>query len=82
MHIEHHPLISEFPAHRDAIHALKLSDAHFNRLAGEFEKLDKAITRAENGEEHLGDLALEVLKKQRLSLKDQLWDSLQKVVPN
>ncbi|PHV10735.1 YdcH family protein [Chitinimonas sp. BJB300] len=80
MHIDHHPLTSEFPEHREAIHNLKLADAHFCRLAGEFESIDKAVTRAENGDEHLGDLALEVLKKQRLAIKDQLWSMLQKGV--
>lgn len=78
MHIDHHPLGQEFPEHRDTIHQLKLSDAHFSRLAGEFEQLDKAVTRAENGEEHLGDLALDALKKQRLAIKDALWSLLQK----
>jgi hypothetical protein len=76
MHIEHHPLITEFPDHREAIHALKQANSHFARLAGEYEQVDKTITRAENGEEHLGDLALDDLKKQRLWLKDQLYGML------
>lgn len=80
MHIEHHPLITEFPEHREAIHSLKLENAHFARLATEYEGVDKAVTRAENGEEHLGDLALEDLKRQRLSLKDQIYAMLRDFV--
>lgn len=76
MHIEHHPLIAEFPEHRNAIHILKQENNHFARLAGEYESVDKAVTRAENGEEHLGDLALETLKRERLALKDALYDML------
>lgn len=78
MHIDHHPLIAEFPEHRDAIHRLKSSDAHFARLMSEYEEMDKAVVRAENGVEHLGDLALEELKKKRLHLKDELSKILSK----
>lgn len=78
MHIDHHPLIAEFPEHRDAIHRLKSSDAHFARLMSEYEEMDKSVVRAENGVEHLGDLALEELKKKRLHLKDELSKILSK----
>jgi len=77
MHIDHHPLIAEFPEHREGIHSLKLSNAHFNRLASDFELIDKAITRVENGEEPVGDVALEVMKKQRLALKDAIRGMLE-----
>lgn len=80
MHIEHHPLITEFPEKREAIHNLKLSNAHFSRLAQDFEHVDKAVTRIENGEERLDDLSLETMKKQRLALKDELWGMLQHAV--
>jgi hypothetical protein len=72
MHIEQHPIAAEFPEHHDAIHALKLGNAHFKRLLDEYEAVDKAITRIENGEETLGDVALETMKKQRLAHKDAL----------
>ncbi|MBV8467643.1 MAG: DUF465 domain-containing protein [Burkholderiales bacterium] len=76
MHIEHHPLIVEFPEQRDAIHHLKTTNHHFAKLAREYEELDKAITRVENREENVGDLELEQLKKQRLALKDALHNLL------
>jgi len=69
MQIDHHPLATEFPDFKDAIHHLKLNSAHFAKLFDEYDHNDKAITRAENGVEHLGDAALETLKKHVLYKK-------------
>lgn len=77
MQVEHHPLSVEFPEFKNAIHALKLGNAHFAKLFNEYDATDKAINRAENGVEHLGDVALESLKKVRITLKDQLFQLLQ-----
>ncbi|MBC3885525.1 YdcH family protein [Undibacterium griseum] len=77
MQVDHHPLALEFPEFKDKIHALKLQDAHFAKLFGEYDEADKAINRAENGVEHLADTALENLKKLRINLKDQLFQLLQ-----
>lgn len=76
MHVDHHPLIAEFPEFKDAIHDLKMSDAHFTHLFTDYESVDKAIVRAENGIDTLTDLELGVLKKQRLSLRDKLYAML------
>jgi hypothetical protein len=72
----HHPLILEFPEHKDRIHELKVNNSHFRRLAFEYEGIDKAIVRAEQGIEVLGDDYLESLKKERLALKDLLFGML------
>lgn len=72
----HHPLILEFPEHKDGIHQLKVNNPHFRRLAFEYEGVDKAIVRAEQGIETLGDDYLESLKKERLQLKDLLFGML------
>lgn len=77
MQVEHHPLSVEFPEFKDAIHALKLSNAHFAKLFNEYDDTDKAVNRAENGIDNLGDAALESLKKVRVTLKDQLFQLLQ-----
>lgn len=77
MQVEHHPLSAEFPEFKNAIHELKQSDTHFSKLFNEYDEADKAINRAENGVEHLADAALETLKKVRISLKDQLFQTLQ-----
>jgi len=77
MQVEHHPLAVDFPEFKEQIHLLKSNDTHFAKLFDEYGITDKAINRAENGVEHLGDTALEALKKVRIHLKDQLFQLLQ-----
>lgn len=72
MPIAHHPLINEFPDHRDAIHSLKEENAHFQKLMDSYEDLDKEIFRMEEGIETPADEILTDLKKRRLDLKDQI----------
>lgn len=69
---EHHDLHHEFPEFKDKIHALKLSNMHFARLFEQYHETDRQVRRAEQAVETLDDAPLEELKKQRLSLKDQL----------
>ncbi len=76
MPITHHPLIEEFAEHKDAIHKLKISNAHFRRLAHEYEGIDKSIFRAEQGIEIVNDEYLESIKKERLHLKDLIYSML------
>ena len=77
MQVEHHPLSAEFPEFKDAIRVLKLGNAHFSKLFNDYDATDKATNRAENGVEHLGNEALENLKKMRVMLKDQVLHLLQ-----
>ena len=76
MQVEHHPLSVEFPQFKDQIHALKLSDSHFSKLFDAYSEADKAVNRAENGQDNLGDAELEDLKKERVLLKDELYELL------
>jgi uncharacterized protein YdcH (DUF465 family) len=76
MPIEHHPLVEEFAEYKDTIHELKMNNAHFRRLAHEYEGLDKSIFRAEQGIEVVNDDYLDSIKKERLHLKDQIYDML------
>jgi uncharacterized protein len=80
MHVEHHPLATEFPEFKQTIHDLKLSDRHFAKLFEEYEVVDKAIVRIEDGLEHVDDLILNDMKKQRLLLKDELYHILKSTV--
>jgi uncharacterized protein YdcH (DUF465 family) len=73
MQVEQHPLSIEFPEFKEQIHALKLSDLHFSKLFDAYSDADKAVNRAENGQENLGDAELETLKKERVQLKDELY---------
>lgn len=78
MTIENHNLVSEFPEYREKIHQLKQSDAHFNRLFGEYDIVTHDVARIETGAEAASDERLESLKKQRLHLKDELFAMLKK----
>lgn len=76
MHIEHHPLVHDFPELRAELHALRQSDPAFASLAEEYEALDKRICRVEDGIEVLADDALSALKQQRVELKDRVASRL------
>jgi hypothetical protein len=76
MSIEKHDLVHEFPEHREKIHELKISDAHFRNLFEQYHTLDHEIVRLEQGVEVSSDDYLEEKKKSRLHLKDQLYSYL------
>lgn len=77
MPINHHPLLTEFPEDHEAIHALKLENAHFRKLMDEYESVDKEVFRMEEGIETPEDTVLTEAKKKRLDLKDQLAAMIQ-----
>ena len=76
MPVTHHPLIEEFQGHKDQIHDLKISNSYFRRLANEYEGIDKSIFRAEQGIEVVNDDYLNEIKKERLHLKDLIYQML------
>lgn len=67
-----HELHDEFPDAADAIRHLKLTDAHFARLAEQHHTVNRAIHRVETEVEPASDAHLEGLKKQRLHLLDEI----------
>lgn len=77
MHVEHHPLIKEFPEYKSAIHDLKVADEHFAQLFDEYHEIDKTVVRMEEDIEPAADHVIEDAKKRRLSLKDELYAMLQ-----
>lgn len=67
-----------FPEYRDLISRLKKSDAHFTHLFDQHNELDQKI---KNMESHIVPGThdeIEVLKKRKLLLKDQLYVILRK----
>ena len=78
MPLSHHPLADEFPEYKDQIHELKMTNSHFRRLAHEYEGLDKSIFRAEQGIETVNDDYLSEIKKERLHLKDLIYQMLKR----
>ena len=69
---------SMFPEYRDLISKLKTQDHHFRRLFDEHNALDEKITEMEKREIPVPDDAIETLKKQKLALKDELYQILRK----
>ena len=67
-----HELHDEFPEKNETIRRLKGDNAHFARLAEQYHELNRAIHRMETNVEPVADETLEELKKQRLSLKDEI----------
>ncbi|MCB1099949.1 MAG: DUF465 domain-containing protein [Verrucomicrobiae bacterium] len=78
MPLQHHPLVKEFPQHREAIHQLKQENLHFSKLMAKHEDVDKAIFRMEEGIETPEDSVITQLKKERLELADELLSMLSK----
>jgi uncharacterized protein YdcH (DUF465 family) len=77
MPLSHHPLVKEFPDQKDDIHRLKMESNYFHNLMDKYEELDKEIFRIEDGSEPTDDLVVEQLKKERLALKDELFQLIQ-----
>ena len=67
-----HELAEEFPEKKQQIHDLKMSNAHFARLADEYHSVNRQIHRIEAEVEPTDDLHAEELKKKRLHLKDEI----------
>ena len=68
-----------FPEYRDLITKLKGHDAHFMRLFDKHNELDQLI---KNMEAHIfaaTEVEIEVKKKEKLQLKDQIYAHLKKV---
>ena len=78
MHVDHHPLINDFPEKREQLQRLRQEDPLFARKAEEYEALDKRIYEVEDGRQAMDDLALQALKNERVALKDQIAERLRK----
>lgn len=67
-----HELAEDFPEYVEKIHDLKLSNAHFSRLADEYHVLNRSIHRAETGTEPVSEFAETQMRKNRMALKDEI----------
>lgn len=79
MHLLKHDIVTEFPQFKDKIQGLKASNAHFAKLFESYDLLNHAITKLETAGgagAALSDEALEIDKKKRLKLKDDIVQML------
>ncbi len=72
MTLEYHPLMREFPEFHAELLALQGHDAHFTRLAADYEALDKRIYLVEDGRVALEGSALQALKNERVTLSVEI----------
>jgi len=69
----HHPILREFPEHRETIRRLKSSDDHFRNIFDEYHRLDDEIYRIEEEIDFATDQEIEELKMRRAKLKDYIY---------
>src|SRR5713226_8218605 len=69
----HHPILREFPEHREIIRRLKGSDDHFRKMFDEYHRLDDSIYRIEEEIDFATDQEIEALKMRRAKLKDNIY---------
>ena len=67
-----------FPEFRDLISKLKTEDAHFARLFDKHNELDQKIKNFESGIEIATGSEIDVLKTEKLAIKDELYTILKK----
>lgn len=68
-----------FPEYRELITKLKGHDAHFTRLFDKHNELDQEIKNMESHIIPATEVEIEVKKKEKLLLKDQLYAHLKRV---
>jgi hypothetical protein len=68
----HHPILREFPEHRDIIKRLQ-GNEHFRNLYTEYHRLDDEICRIEEEVEFATDQEIDERKMRRAKLKDYLY---------
>jgi hypothetical protein len=74
-----HELAEIFPEDAATLHRLKITDAHFARLAERHHQVNRTIHRIECEIEAAGDERLEALKRERLHLLDEIAAMLEQV---
>ena len=73
MNLLNHDFVTEFPHFKDKIHSLKTHNAHFAKLFESYDTVNHAIAKIEMGVDvGITDEAMEIEKKKRLKLKDEI----------
>ena len=72
-----HDLTEEFPDRRERITELKTKDGHFARLVEEYNEVNRAIHRIETRVEPTSEDVEEELQRQRVRLKDEIYQMLE-----
>lgn len=71
-------LTESFPELKEAFHHLKMNDHHFQTLLNKYEELDTIVHKVDNSQEVMSELELEKVKKERVALKDEVYQLMVK----
>jgi uncharacterized protein YdcH (DUF465 family) len=77
----HHPILREFPEHREVIRRLKGSNEHFRSVFAEYHRLDDEIYKIEEDIDFAMDQEIEELKMRRAKLKDYIYHIIRHAPP-
>ena len=69
----HHPILKEFPEHRETIRRLRAANEQFRKMFEEYHQVDDAIYRIEEEVDYATDQEIDELKLKRAWLKDALY---------
>ena len=69
-------IADSFPDLKESFHYLKTHDKHFIHILTEYEQIDNAVDRAEDELDIVEPVALETMKKERIILKDKIYNML------
>ncbi|MGP1561056.1 MAG: YdcH family protein [Helicobacteraceae bacterium] len=64
--------------YKDIIAILRQENAHFAKIFDRHNELDNQIAAVEEGREHMDFTKLDVLKKEKLALKDEAYAAILK----
>jgi uncharacterized protein len=71
-----HELMEEFPNQTEALHRLKLENAHFAKLCDSYHEVNRAIHRAETNIEPVAETVETQMRRERMVLKDEIAQML------
>lgn len=67
-----HELAADFPGQETLIRQLKTTDSYFHHLCDRYHDVNRAVHRAETNVEPVDQTVETALRKERLTLKDQI----------
>ncbi len=73
-----HELVEEFPEQAEQMATLRQSDNHFVKLSEDYHTVNRAIHRAETDVEPTSDDNMQKMRRERLTLKDEIAAYLRK----
>jgi uncharacterized protein YdcH (DUF465 family) len=65
-----------FHEDRDVVTKLKVENAHFAKLFEKHNDLDDKVDAVEQGREHMDHFEFETMKKEKLKLKDEMYQMI------